>query len=222
MGEQPTGVRVKAIDRRRTLKLIHTSDIHLGCDFSGEIARRALVAVVDAALSSRADALLIAGDFFDHNRVADGEVEFLLEQLAHFAKPSIILSGNHDCYDAGSVYRRETFRRRPGSVHLVDGLPEHSGMMPELDLELWGRPVVDHRREFRPLGGMPPRRNDHWRVALAHGHFELPGDAEPRSSPIFPEDIASSTCDYVALGHWDRCADVSQGGVPAFYSGAPH
>ena len=43
-----------------------------------------------------------------------------------------------------------------------------------------------------------------------------------RLSPILPEDVASSLCDYVALGHWDRHADVSQGGVLAFYSGAPH
>ena len=65
-------------------------------------------------------------------------------------------------------------------------------MIPELDLEVWGRPTVDHCREFRPLLGVPPRGPQRWRVVMAHGHFERPNAAEPRSSPIFPEDIAAA------------------------------
>jgi hypothetical protein len=69
---------------------------------------------------------------------------------------------------------------------------------------------------------MPPRQNGHWRIAMGHGHFEYPEDRDGRSSPIFADDIAALSCDYVALGHWDRFVDVSQGDVRAFYSGAPH
>ena len=42
-----------------------------------------------------------------------------------------------------------------------------------------------------------------------------------RSSPIFPGEVADATCDYLALGHWDRHVEVSQGGVTAAYSGTP-
>lgn len=208
--------------RRRAVKLVHTSDVHLGCDYNGKLARRALVAVVDLARSIGADALILAGDVFDHNRVKDDEVGFLLDQLERSAMPSIILPGNHDCYDAGSVYRRALFQRGPANVHVIDDEADTLCQFPELDLEVWGRATVDHHPGFRPLTEEPPRRSAGWRIGVAHGHVAIPDPREPRSSPILPEDIASSLCDYVALGHWDRYADVSQGGVPAFYSGAPH
>jgi DNA repair exonuclease SbcCD nuclease subunit len=131
-----------------------------------------------------------------------------------------VLPGNHDAYDERSVYRRGVWHDRPPSVHLLDAA-DADLVLPELDLTVWGRPVVDHWREFRPLADMPARPTDRWRVAMGHGHYELPGD-DPRSSPIFPEHIAAASADYVALGHWDVQTDVSQGPVIAFYSGAPH
>lgn len=95
----------RAARAARPRRLLHTSDIHLGCDYSGELARQALRAVVDLGRACRADAMPLAGDILDHNRVPDSEVSFLIEQLACFDAPSVILPGNHDCYDAGSVYR---------------------------------------------------------------------------------------------------------------------
>ena len=38
---------------------------------------------------------------------------------------------------------------------------------------------------------------------------------------ISDEDIAATGADYVALGRWNRAAKVGNGGVPAYYSGAP-
>jgi exonuclease SbcD len=213
---------VHIVNQPSKLRLVHTSDTHLGDNSTSALARHALSAVVDAAIEERADALLLAGDVFDHNRVDDDEIRFLIDQLARFERPSIVLPGNHDCYDERSVYRRAVFDDRPDSIHLVSGLPEHRGTIPGLDLEVWGRPVVDHCREFRPLLDVPARGPERWRVVMGHGHFEQHGAPEPRSSPIFPEDIAAAACDYVALGHWDVYADVSQGGVRASYSGAPH
>ena len=58
-------------------------------------------------------------------------------------------------------------------------------------------------------------------MALAHGHFHYDDDKDLRSSPIYPEEIAHATCHYLALGHWDRHVDVSQGNIVAAYSGAP-
>ncbi|MFQ6031156.1 MAG: hypothetical protein ACE5Q6_27140, partial [Dehalococcoidia bacterium] len=52
-----------------------------------------------------------------------------------------------------------------------------------------------------------------------HFHFEY--DTDRRSAPIFPQEIAEAPCDYLALGHWDRHIEVSQGEVKAVYSGAP-
>jgi DNA repair protein SbcD/Mre11 len=207
---------------RRPLRLVHTSDIHLGCEFLSEAEVEAgLRGVVDAAIALDVDALLVAGDLVDHNLVHDRFVSFAIEELRRSGRHSFVLPGNHDPYDDRSIYRRQVWLERSPLIHLVDSETGPDCVVPELDLEVWGRPVVDHWRAFEPLGDMPARTSDRWRIAMAHGHFELPGEAQ-RSSPIFPEQIAAAPFDYVALGHWDRQSDVSQGGVAAHYSGAPH
>lgn len=205
----------------RSLRLLHTSDLHLGCDYLSDLPLRALRRIVSLACDLDVDALLLAGDLFDHNRVSDGELDFLLDQLARFTRPSILLPGNHDSFDGDSVYRRSAFAERPARICLLEGAAEPLEL-PDLDLAVWGRPVVDHCREFRPLVGVPSNWPARWRIVMGHGQFELPDSRDPRSSPIFPDDIASANCDYVALGHWDICTDVSQDGIAAFYSGAPH
>lgn len=206
---------------RRPLRLLHTSDVHLG-GYEPDLARRALEAVVDAVRSTGAGALLVAGDLFDHSRVADAEVAFFLAQVARLDVPVVVLPGNHDTVDAGSVYQRPAFAAAPPNLHVLDDPQGRTLELPGLGLVLWGRATRDHTPAFRPLQGVPPRNGAPWYVALAHGHLLEAGAGEHRSSPIAPQEIAAAPCDYVALGHWDRFADVSQGGVRACYSGAPH
>ena len=71
------------------------------------------------------------------------------------------------------------------------------------------------------LRDTPPEALAKALVAVAHGHFHFENDRDQRSSPIYPDEVANASCDYLALGHWDRHADVSQGDVVAAYSGTP-
>ena len=47
--------------------------------------------------------------------------------------------------------------------------------------------------------------------------------AEPGWRPgwDFAGVVETAAADYVALGHWDRAAQVGDGAVPAYYSGSP-
>ena len=135
--------------------------------------------------------------------------------------PAVILPGNHDLYDAASLYHRRPFADAPANLHIISGTRGEIITLPELMLDVWGRAMDSHTPAFRPLAGIPLQRNGHWRVAMAHGHFHYPDDTEERSSPIRPHEIADAACDYIALGHWERFEDVSQDGVTAFYSGSP-
>ena len=207
---------------RKRLRLLHTSDIHLGMSGDGDAATRAMEAVVEMALHMKADALLMVGDIFDNSRVSDDLVEFFIGQVRRLDMPAVLLPGNHDCLDTTSVYRRDSFRARPENLYLISQEDGETISFPGLSLDVWGRAMIEHTPEFRPLAGMPARANGHWYVALAHGHFHYAEDRRgERSSPIFPEDIACAPCDYIALGHWDRHVDVSQNGVRALYSGSP-
>ena len=206
---------------RRKIRIIHTSDTHLGDDWDPESAQRALSAVVDGVHALRGDALLIAGDVFDNARVSDAVLEFFVSEIARAAVPTVILPGNHDLYDSASLYLRSPFADGPANLHIITGTRGQTLSFPELTLDVWGRAMDSHTPAFRPLAGIPANRNGHWRVAMAHGHYHYPDDTEERSSPIRLHEIADAACDYIALGHWERFEDVSQGGVTAFYSGSP-
>ena len=206
---------------RRQIRIIHTSDTHLGDDWDPESAQRALSAVVDGVHSLRGDALLIAGDVFDNARISDAVLDFFVSEIGRAAVPTVILPGNHDLYDSASLYLRSPFAAAPDNLHIISDTRGQVLTFPDLNLEVWGRAMDSHTPAFRPLAGIPDHRNGHWRVAMAHGHFHYPDDTEERSSPIRPREIADASCDYIALGHWERFEDVSQNSVTAFYSGSP-
>ena len=207
-------------DKRR-VKLIHTSDIHLGDESGHPASREALKAVIDAVTNLGGDVLLLVGDIFDNGRVGDDVLEFFLEEVGRLAAPAVLLPGNHDLYGDDSVYRRAPFSRKPENFHLFTDPEGQTITFPELTLDLWGRAMPYHTPEFRPLAGMPKAGDGHWLVALAHGHYHYEEDRDQRSSPIFPDDVANASCHYLALGHWDRHVEVSHGPVTAAYSGTP-
>ena len=218
---------------RRKIRLIHTSDTHLGDDWDPAAAARALSAVVDGVNALAADALLIAGDVFDNARIADAVLEFFIAEMGRAAVPAVILPGNHDLYDAATLYRRRPFAAAPANLHIISSARGATLTLPALTLDIWGRAMDCHTPAFRPLAGIPTtdtpntaahrngNNHDHWQVAMAHGHFHYPDDTEERSSPIHPHEIAAARCDYIALGHWERFENVSQNGVTAYYSGSP-
>ncbi|MYC32407.1 MAG: hypothetical protein F4X64_04445 [Chloroflexi bacterium] len=206
---------------RRDIRIIHTSDTHLGDDWDPDAAKRALSAVVDGVHTLNADALLIAGDVFDNARISDALLEFFVSEMARAVVPAVILPGNHDLYDYASLYLRAPFEAASENLHIIRGTHGATLTLPELTLDVWGRAMDSHTPAFRPLAGVPRERNGNWLVGMAHGHFHFPDDTEERSSPIHPHEIAGSACDYIALGHWERFEDVSQNGVTAYYSGSP-
>lgn len=213
--------RFKIFPARKKVRLIHTSDLHLGDDQYRPRAAEALRAMVDAAPRLGGQVLLLVGDVFDHSRVADAVLASFLDQISRLTIPAVILPGNHDALDETSVYLREPFRHKPPNLHIFTRPDGEIIRFPELTLDLWGRAMTCHTPQFRPLAGMPASANGCWLVALAHGHFHLDGDRERRSSPIHPWEVAQAPCDYLALGHWDRHVDVSQGRVKALYCGSP-
>ncbi len=216
-----TLTKVGILAARKKIRLIHTSDTHLGDDWRGHRTEAAFARVVDSVPHFDGDVLLVVGDVFDHARVPDRALEFYLEQVGRLSRPVITLPGNHDLYHEDSLYRRRPFRKAPPNFHLFTGRCGQVITLPELGLDLWGRAMTEHTPDFRPLAGMPAARDGHWLVGLAHAHFHFPSDTENRSSPIWPHEVAEAPCHYLALGHWERHVDVSQGDTAAFYSGSP-
>lgn len=203
---------------RRRLRLLHTSDLHL----TGNAAQlSALAAVIDVARDEDVDAVLVAGDLFDHGRVPDDAIDGAVEQLGRLDRPVVVIPGNHDCVGRGSVYERADLSRAGDHVVFV-GAPEGAEvLLKELGLALWCRGIEDHDPRHRPLAGyrIPPA--GWWQVVVTHGHFVRRGEVSERSSQVHQDEIAALACDYVALGHWHHFLDVSTDGVAAYYCGSP-
>ena len=200
---------------RRPLRVLHTADVHL--DGDAHVFRR----IVDRAIADAVDLVLIAGDLFDNARVPDETVAFVRSELARVGRPVVILPGNHDALHASSVYDRRDFTTGVRDVHVIRGLDGEIVELPALDARVWGRGMEEHEPEFRPLANGPSRDGRRWCLAMGHGFFYPERQRPERSSPIFADEIRDAGCDYLALGHQHVQTDVSQGGVTAWYAGAP-
>ena len=208
--------------RERPLRIVHTSDVHLSSSPSevaeNAAARTALLGVVELVRAENADLLLVAGDLFDSNSVSDELVDFARQQLEEVEAPVVLIPGNHDCFDECSVYRR--FDWRVAGVHPLTAEQGEVVRFEHLDLSVWGKGMVDHAPDNRPLSGVAQRDGERWAIGMAHG-LVTEGPPELRSSLIPAADIAACELDYLALGHVHVFRDVSQGATRAFYPGAP-
>ncbi|MPZ99321.1 MAG: hypothetical protein GEU80_08290 [Dehalococcoidia bacterium] len=209
------------------LRLLHTSDVHLGAyDSSGESMRRELEdgfrRVIDIGLREGVDFMLVAGDFFDNARVREETMTFAAEQIARLERPVVIAPGNHDHVGPGSVYDRvdlpalaqnlQIMRQPMGETVAVDGL----------EVEVWGRSHTEQLFDFMPFEGPPPRGDAPWQIGIGHGHFIHPRALMHHSFHIREQHLVESQRDYVALGHWEQMTRVAAGeSVVAAYSGAP-
>lgn len=213
-----------------SLRLLHTSDVHLGATFKvlgerGREQRRQLQEtfqrVVDLAIAERVDAFVVAGDLFDSAAAGRALLPFAAEQFGRLDAagiPACVIAGNHDPWDAagGSLWRGLA-ERCPRLAILGPRL--EARVFPERDLAFVGRSAAGGAAE-RPLAGFPVPRQTRFLVAVAHGSVER-SDLPAGAGLITPAEIARSGADYVALGDWHSSRDVSSGGVAAWYSGAP-
>jgi DNA repair exonuclease SbcCD nuclease subunit len=209
------------VDLRKTLRLLHTSDIHIGDEFARARRLAELTAVVDAAIAHHADALLIVGDFFDNTRVTSQDAEAALWQLARLTMPAIITNGNHDALENPSIYEHVSLADAGDHIHFIDDTEGKHIVLKDLHLTIWARAMMGHEPRHKPLKGYRKPAEGCWQVVLAHGYYFPPDEQPDRSSPILAQEIAWLGCDYLALGHWHHFVDVSADGVAAFYSGSP-
>lgn len=212
------------------VRLLHTADVHLGAGFGflgrcGREQRDQLKStfsrVVDLALTSQVDALLIAGDLFDsaypHAALA-GEVVYQLQRLEAEGIWTLITPGTHDRLQPGGVYdasgfgdlaRVHVFREKRMTPFFLDGL----------DLAVYG--MAASREGKDALSGFRAEDAPRWRVGMLHASLVLPGRVERDEMLVSRESIAASNLHYLALGHWHSLGDYSQAGLPVYYSGSP-
>jgi DNA repair exonuclease SbcCD nuclease subunit len=211
--------------RPHDIRLVHSSDLHVDDDriaaLHGGDGTGVLRDVLAAARALGADVLILAGDTFDNHQVTANTIDRAGQALADAGLPIVILPGNHDPATPDSIWMRGRFDEI-GNVAILGITNERSIAFLWQDLEIWGNAHRDYH-DMAPLRD-PPSRRARWHIAVGHGHYEPP---ETWHNPLRPSWLISDAmidetqADYVALGHWDRAAQVGSGAVPAYYSGSP-
>src|SRR5262245_60918840 len=145
----------------RGMRLLHTSDWHLGHTLRGEVAREYehaafLTWLLQACVREAADALVITGDVFDSATPPASAERMWFEFLAaaRRARPAmdiIAIAGNHDSparLGAASAVLREL------GVHVIGGLPR---IPPGPQSIAFGDAATSQRGPFGPVAGESAR-----------------------------------------------------------------
>ena len=204
------------------MRFLHAADVHLDspCSSRSETVRQklrdasrlAFRRLVDLALAERVDALLIAGDLFDDERLSFQTERFLLEQIhrldAEFI-PVVYATGNHDPGRAGlrslelSWPDNVTVARDKTAVRIkIEGGSRESGSR-----EVLGVVTAAGHETAAETGdlstGFPTPEGRVPEIAVLHTQVvDSPGSAaHQRYAPSQLEALRGSGHDYWALGH---------------------
>lgn len=209
----------------RELVILHTSDVHVDHNYTARQhegdGAGPLRIVLDVARQVKADMVLLVGDTFDSHKTPLDLTQRVGDLIRAVEVPVVLLPGNHDPVVDDALWHKSALRDVP-NLHVIGVDHPELVAFEQFDLDVWGR-AHSHYGDMDPLASMPQRKA-RWHIALAHGHYEPQPDrsVKPRASWLIGDDEIDATgADYLALGHWNRHAEVGRGKVPAFYSGSP-
>lgn len=215
------------------MRLIHTSDIHLDASFAaaglpvrfGARRRQSLrdvtQAVVRRAGAWPADALLIAGDLFEHDRVSLDTLAFLrgeFKSIPHV--PIFIGPGNHDPYMPDSPYATAPW---PENVTIFTSPEWTAHALEKLPLTIHGFAFDGPDISSNPFGRLVAPRDGRIHVAVAHGSESSYVPSEKTAyAPFRAADAAPEGLAYLALGHYHGMRRITGNfATQMYYSGAP-
>jgi DNA repair exonuclease SbcCD nuclease subunit len=209
----------------RDLVIVHSSDLHVDHDHTARLhggdGTAGLSCVLAAARGADADAVILAGDTFDCHRLPQDLLDRAADVIAAAGLPVVILPGNHDPAVPEAAYRQGKLAA-VANLHVLGITHDEAVLFPDIGLEIWGRAHRDYS-DMIPFETVRPR-SSRWQIAVAHGHYQPSPDRSTRLRPgwlIGDDEIAATGADYVALGHWNRAANVGNGRIAACYSGSP-
>lgn len=209
---------------------LHTADWQVGRQY-GQFAPEDAVPLAQARLEAvqaiarraaelRVDAVLVAGDVFDMQDVADRTIRRLFQAMEAYDGPWVMIAGNHDAALQASVWTRA---RQLGCVPETVHLPMAAGVvaLPAARMAVLAAPLTQ-RHTYEDVTASwddLPTPAGMVRVGLAHGSVagRLP-DAVDAANPIAPDRAARARLDYLALGDWHGCLRVDE---RTWYSGTP-
>lgn len=214
--------------------ILQTSDIHIGSKFMNlankatllrERIKQTLTEIVDLALDQKVSAVIFPGDIYDDPYPSEGNINFVKElfyKLSDNNILSIVVPGNHDKLDTGSVWTREFWNNDP-NIHVFNDKDTRVKIYESKKLAFYANTTLYQKSDISPLNGLKELINsnraeykDFCHIALAHGSLVTNSQT---NYPITKEEIMSLGADYLAIGDWHGSFEVISN--LTYYSGSP-
>lgn len=215
---------------RRVIRFLHTADWQIGkCYGQFEADEAALLAearfnaverIAALAVAHQVHLVLVAGDVFDAQGVADKTIHRLFHAMQGYAGPWVLIPGNHDAGLAESVWSRAArLHAIPANVHVC--LKPEPLLLAEPGVAILSAPLTQRHTyadltEWFAGAATPPGLA---RLGLAHGSVQgiLAEDIDS-ANPIAAGRAEQAGLDYLALGDWHGCKQIDS---RTWYSGTP-
>ena len=211
------------------ISFLHTADWQIGRVFSQfepddaaalfEARFKAVERLAALASEHQVDAVLVAGDVFDAQTVADKTVRRLFNALQGFAGPWVLLPGNHDAALSESIWTRA---HRLGAIPAnamccLEPRPFHvAGQFTVLPAPLTQRHTYEDLTAWFDAAPSPEGKP---RIGLAHGCVQgILAEGIDSANPIAPERAQRARLDYLALGDWHGTRRIDG---HTWYAGTP-
>lgn len=212
------------------IKLLHTADWQIGKlfgqfepDEAALLAEARFTTVTHLATLASAegvDLILVAGDVFDAQGVADKTIHRLFNAMAGFSGPWVMIPGNHDAGLAESVWTRaERIGAIPANVTvclkaepLILDTPAVALLPAPLTQRITYTDLTEWFAGADTPAGLP-------RIGLAHGSVQgILAEGIDSSNPIAAGRAEQGRLDYLALGDWHGTKQVD---ARCWYAGTP-
>ncbi|WP_313950628.1 DNA repair exonuclease [Accumulibacter sp.] len=212
------------------LKLLHTADWQIGKLFGqfepdeaallADARFKAVERLAKLASEQDLDLVLVAGDVFDAQGVADRTIHRLFNAMAGFSGRWVMLPGNHDAALSESVWTRAArLNVIPGNVSLC--VTPEPLILDALGVALLPAPLTQ-RNTFTDLTewfAAAETPAEMLRIGLAHGSVQgILAEAIDSANPIAAGRAEQAGLDYLALGDWHGTRQVD---ARTWYSGTP-
>lgn len=211
------------------ISLLHTADWQIGRVFSQfepddaaalfEARFKAVERLAAVACERGVDAVVVAGDVFDAQTVADKTIRRLFNAMQGFAGTWLLMPGNHDAALSESIWSRaHRLGAIPSNVTCCLEPKPHTvaGKFTLLPAPLTQRHTYGDLTEWFATASSG---NGLARVGLAHGCVQgvLP-DGIDSANPIAASRAQDAGLDYLALGDWHGTKRLDD---KTWYAGTP-
>jgi len=210
-------------------RLLHISDLHLGSQIKGidrnKYCRDALLKAINIIKEKNLDAMLVAGDFFENDKIYREDIEFLNELFESVSpKPVVIAPGNHDLLGLNCAYNDKfldilKLKKWPENVKIFKKT-EFAFFQIDENVNLYGKPCLNREtKAFNETVNLNPSKIN---IAILHAsRVDLKTENKEIWHPFDTEDVLKSNFDYIALGHYHSYSEISDDTiVKSAYSGS--